>query len=29
VIVGSKLPVLVDPDDPFVAIVDWPRIDHI
>jgi hypothetical protein len=27
IIVGSKLPLLVDPDDPYRAIVDWPRID--
>ena len=26
IIVGSKLPVLVDPDDPYRAIIDWPRI---
>lgn len=29
IIVGSKLPVLVDPDDPYRAIVDWPRIDSL
>ena len=29
IIVGSKLPVLVDPDDPYHAIVDWPRIDSL
>jgi len=26
IIVGSSLPVLVDPDDPYRAIVDWPRL---
>jgi len=27
VIVGSKLPVLIDPDDPYRAVIDWPRVD--
>ena len=29
IIVGSKLPVLIDPDDPYRAIVDWSRIDSL
>lgn len=29
IIVGSKLPVLIDPDDPYRAVVDWARIDSL
>jgi hypothetical protein len=27
VIVGSTLPVLIDPDDPYAAVIDWARVD--